>query len=204
MELPVIVVRGEGRRVDAERIQQAGGHAAIGAGAVDAERAAIDQLDFAAKRELVALGVTAKIVMVVEDQDAGGGTRPGTVEIGGGEAADPATNDDQVVMLPRFDWRGSGFQEGAVTQRVGGLETAGVAAPHSGQRGRVIAGTILRCRDNSVGITSGEHRRRRSSNRRDRDPVDEIAPRDRPAHAEAARSFGTSFEAGYPTPIPSH
>src|SRR5262249_34950010 len=134
----------ECHRVDAECTQQAGGYRAIGAGAVDPERPAIDQLDFVAEFELVSFGVTAKMVMIVEVQDASIGTRLGTIEIGGGEPADPGANDNQVVMPPRLNRYGAGSQEAAVSQRVGGFETPRVAAPHPSESGRVITRTVLR------------------------------------------------------------
>jgi len=88
--------------------------------------------------------VTAEIIVIVEDQDARGGTRLGPIEIGRGEPADAATDDDQIVILTRLDRPRAGFGEGAVAQPVCGLEAAGMAAPQSGESGRVIAGTVLR------------------------------------------------------------
>src|SRR5215831_4644072 len=134
---------GECRGVDPERRQEARRHRAVGARAVDGERAAIDELDLTAQSELVAFGVAAEIVMVVEDQDASAGPRLCPVEIGGGEPADPAADHDQIVALSGIDWCRSGYRRGAVAQSVGCLEAPGMAPAHSGQSGRVIAGAIL-------------------------------------------------------------
>ena len=57
----------ERHRIDAERFQEPAGHRAVGIGAVDIERAAIDQQHAAVDVDLVALGVTAEIVVVLED-----------------------------------------------------------------------------------------------------------------------------------------
>jgi hypothetical protein len=67
IESPVRVVRRECHGVDAERRQKAGGYRAIGAWTVDPERPAIDQLDFPAEFKLIPLGVTAEVVMIVEN-----------------------------------------------------------------------------------------------------------------------------------------
>ena len=138
------MTRFERHRVDAECRQQAGRYRAIGARAVDPQGPSIDELDSPPELELVPLGVTAEIVMVVEDQDASAGTRSRTIEIGRSKPADAAAHNDQIVTLPGFDRIRPGFRIGAVTQRVGGLEAAGMAAAHSRQGRWVIAGLILR------------------------------------------------------------
>jgi hypothetical protein len=60
-------VRRKCHGVDAERRQKAGGYRAIGAWTVDPERPAIDQLDFPTEFKLIPFGVTAEIVMIVEN-----------------------------------------------------------------------------------------------------------------------------------------
>src|SRR5215469_12067388 len=71
-----------------------------------------------------------------------------------------------------------------------------MAAPHAAQSGRVIAGTILRCGSVSIQTDGGEQRRGGSGgDGRDGDPVDKIAPRDRPAHAEAAEPIAVVLDA---------
>src|SRR6516162_2589307 len=67
IEPAVRMARRERRGVDAERRQQAGSNRAIGSWTVDPECPAIDQIGFPAEIELVPLGVTAEIVMIVEN-----------------------------------------------------------------------------------------------------------------------------------------
>ena len=180
------MARLERHRIDAECRQQAGRYRAIGARAVDLQGPSIDELDFAPELELVPLGVTAEIVMVVEHQDARACINSRTIEIGRRQPADPAAHDDQIVLLPGLDRTRPGFRIGAVTQRMGGLEAAGMAAAHPRQGRWVIAGLILRRWGGSLRIDGGQNAPRRSEGRADRDAVDEITPRDPAADAEAA------------------
>ena len=67
----------------------------IGRGHVDGLGAAVADAGAAADLELVALGMAAEIVVIVEHQDAC--VRPfRAVEVRGGEAADAAAHDDEV------------------------------------------------------------------------------------------------------------
>jgi hypothetical protein len=145
IEPPVCVARLKCHGVDAERRKQAGRYSTVGPRAVDPQRPAINELDFPIEFKLVSFGVAAKIVMVVENQDADVSTRRRTIEIGRGEPADTATHYDEIVMLARMDRTRSGFREATVTQCVGCLEAARVAAAHSRQGRRIIIGTILGC-----------------------------------------------------------
>jgi hypothetical protein len=131
----------------------------VGARAVDPERPAIDELDFPIEFELVSFGVAAEIVMVVEDQNAGVGTRRGTIEIGRGEPANASAHHGQIVILARIDRTRSGFREATVTQRVGCLEASGVVASHSRESRWVIGGTILERCGGSLRIAGGQSAR---------------------------------------------
>ena len=98
----------------------------------------------AAELEFVAFSVAAEIVMVVENEDAGGRALR-AIEMGCGESTDAAANDHQIVgIFARLRGR-RGFPEVAVAQAVGHFEGARVAAAQAGEGGRVVAGRVLRC-----------------------------------------------------------
>ena len=74
LESPLIVILqvlgafGELRNVDAQGLQQAVGDRSIGPRTVDFQGAAVHQMEAAAQIELVALGVAAEIVVIVEQR----------------------------------------------------------------------------------------------------------------------------------------
>ena len=61
--------------------------------------AAIADDQAAIEHELVALGVPAEIVVIVEDQDARLRSPCTAIKPGGGKPADPATDHDEIVLL---------------------------------------------------------------------------------------------------------
>src|SRR5262249_29039436 len=124
---------------DAEVAQQAlGDLAVIAVGRIDRVAAPVADHATAVERELVALGVAAEIIVVVEHQDARG--RPGgaAIEPGGRKPADAATDHDEVVAL--LDRQAVERETGAARLRVRGLERARVLAAQSGQRRRIARG----------------------------------------------------------------
>ena len=118
--------------------------------------------------ELVALGVAAEIVVVLDDQDLRRVAMRLAVEPGRGKAADAAADHHEIVFL--LD-RLAGEVEflALARQPVRHLEGAGMAAAQPGQRRRVVA--------RGVGAKLVE-RRQAGSDRQCR-PAQEIAPRDR-------------------------
>ena len=89
----------EARDVDAEILEQTLGHGAVERlGRLQRLAAAVAQDQAAIEAELVALGVAAEVVVVVQDQDS----RPAIgapVEPGRRQAADAAADHDQIVAL---------------------------------------------------------------------------------------------------------
>src|SRR5207253_2543063 len=89
--------RGE---VDAEVVQQPLGDGAVErVGRLERLAAAVTDDRNAVDRELVALGVAAEIVVVVEDEDARVVPGRAAVEPGRGEPADAAADNDEIVAL---------------------------------------------------------------------------------------------------------
>jgi hypothetical protein len=143
--------------------------------------------------ELVALGVAAEIVVIVEDEDAALRLAC-AIKVSGGEAADARADDDQVVFLAGIGGGGPLF---AVAQSMSILKGTCVAAAHSGQQGRVVAEGVLGGGGHGGGGRGGACRsggvrgHRREQGCRDGggpqgDAVQEIAPGDGFIHAEMA------------------
>ena len=74
---------------------RSGGDFAVGPRAFDGQRAAVQQMHAAVDVELVALGVAAEVVVIVEHQHAAA-RRAGAEEVCGRESADAAADDDEV------------------------------------------------------------------------------------------------------------
>ena len=94
--------------------------------------------------ELVALGVAAEIVVIVEDEDARARARR-AIELRRRQPADAAAHDHQVVAFA-----GAATArlrpEIAVAQAMRVLEDAGVAAAQAGEGRRIVSGRVLgRC-----------------------------------------------------------
>src|SRR5258707_4464756 len=112
----------------------------------------------AAQVEFVAFGVTAEIVVIVENEDAALRVGLCTVEVRGGKAAQARADDDQVVFLAGFRGRGRWF---AVAQCMGVLEGAWVIAAQAGEeRGIVAKGVLSGGRQRGGGPDGVEHRAR--------------------------------------------
>src|SRR5262249_59732296 len=136
--------------------------------------AAVTDHETAIERELVALGMAAEIIVVVEDEDARG--RPGGAAIEGGsrQSADARADDDEVVtLLERQPVEREALAFARLRMR--GLERARVLSAQSGERGR-IAQRLRRdlCRGRKAGGDGQSH------------AIEEVAARNR-RHALANR-----------------
>ena len=89
----------EAAGVDAQLAKQARRDLAVPPGGLDRLRPAVTQEHPVSRSELVALRMAAEVVVVLENQDARLGPRGLAPEPGGGEAADPAADDHEVVAL---------------------------------------------------------------------------------------------------------
>ena len=136
----------------------------------------------AAVSELVALGVAAEVVVVVEHEHLRGRSGGLAVEVRRGEAAQAGADHDQVVDLAGVG--GGGDLKGAsvAPQIVRRLERADVAAAQPGQPRRIDG------RGRDAWLRPAERGERRRSqcraSHRDADVVEEVASRDRAIHPE--------------------
>src|SRR5215813_753503 len=119
-----------------------------------------------AEPELVALGVAAEIVVVVEDENAGARTEGAPVEPGGRKPADAGADDHEIVAL--LDRQPAEREGLAVAQLMSDLERAGMVSTHAGERRRV-----------AEGLRGKLPRRRQPGRDRQRGPIEEVAPGDR-------------------------
>ena len=170
-------------RFDPKFFQQPLRHVAVTRWTLDRLRAPIADQRTIAGFELVALGVAAEVVVVVQNQDASLASCRLAIKIRGGKSADAASDNHQVVGLASFFRSAKLVPRFAVTQcmrkRVGSL----VIAAHCGECRRVISGSLFRR------ILIGRHRghpvRHRQHARADGDAVQKIAPGNRTAHPQS-------------------
>jgi hypothetical protein len=133
---------------------------------VDRLAAAVTDDQAAIEHEFVALGVAAKIVVVVEDEDAGLRPMRAAIEPGRGKPADTAADHHQIVPLLGRPVRDRKCRAVA-NEGMRGLERAGVLSAQPLQQWRIageLCGNLLSRRE------AGGDGQRRS--------VDEIAPGD--------------------------
>ncbi len=135
--------------------------------------------------EFVALRVSAEIVVIVQHQDPGAAADVLDEVIRRGETAHAGADDDQIVGLVGVRG-GCQIDAPAIAERMRYFERPFVIAAHSGERGRIVAGRLLRRE-----VLSSLHRvcparQEQRAGGRDADPVDEVASGDLPIHAERA------------------
>src|ERR1700686_3763723 len=128
----LVYILGIGRNIDAQLLNHALGYGAIRSGTLDRKRAAETQAEGIVYAELVALGVSAKVVVVVEDEDTSLAAGRLAVKMRGRETADAAADDDQVIDFAGVFRLARGFPEHAVAQAVSRVKRTRMAAPHSG------------------------------------------------------------------------
>src|ERR1700687_1993065 len=120
-------ILGIGRNIDAQLLNHAFGYGAIRSGTLDRKRAAKTQAEGIVYAELIALGVSAEVVVVVEDEDASLGAGRLAIEMRGRETADAAADNDQVIDFARVFRFARGFPENAVPQAVGRVKRTRMA-----------------------------------------------------------------------------
>src|SRR6185369_2013841 len=136
--------------IDPEVAQQAlGVRAPLCLRRVDRLAAAVADEQAPADGELVALGVAAEIIVVIEHKDAR--LRPGAaIEMGGREPADAAANYDEVVAFLRLETAGR-IMDWRAGDRMRGLEAADM-----------LPAQARECRRRAGGLRRNLHRGRES------------------------------------------
>ena len=157
------VLRLEPVEIDADGQQQFFGRFVITLGSLDVQRSAIDGEQASVVAEFIAFGVSAEIVVIVEDQDARIAAGALQEVIRRAQAADAAAGDHQIVGLVGVRHRGQ-IHVAAVAKLMRHFKRSGMVAPHSGQRRRIVIRRLLRrefLRGRPLREKRGAQRRRR-------------------------------------------
>ena len=131
--------------IDTQIGQHLLGGEAVGEGRFNAHRAAIGKDGAAAVVELVALGVAAEIIVIVEDQDLAIVAQRLPVEMGRRQSGNAAAHDHQIIMFAAVIG-GNGAAKTAVAGHVGGFEAAWILPAQAGFQRRVIGRFGRPCR----------------------------------------------------------
>ena len=119
------------------------GRLVVPLGRLDVERPTVQRQRPSVVLKLVALGVSAKVVVVVEDEHPGVPTDVFDKEVSRGEPADTATDDHEVVSLTGVG-RAREVPSPLIAELVSDLERAVVTSAHAGARRRVVVVRLLR------------------------------------------------------------
>jgi hypothetical protein len=127
----VLALGGQRRRIDPQLVHQAARLFTVRKRRFDPARPSSADQESAVDVKLVALGVAAEIVVIVQDEDPR--VLPGFLAevVGRCQAADARANHHQVVHLSRVGHRTGFLPEGAVPHLVPRLERAHMAAAHA-------------------------------------------------------------------------
>src|SRR5207302_10270042 len=126
-----------GRTIDPEFCDESLCHRTIGGRTLDGEGSAKTKAKGIAYAKLIALGMTAEIIVIVENQDSSVGICF-TKEMSGCKSADTASHDDQVVGFLGIFWFSGGIPERAIAQTVRGLKRSRMTSPHARKSRRIV------------------------------------------------------------------
>src|SRR5580693_4338138 len=101
-------------RINAKFGEQTPGFLAVGERRFDGEGSAVGQQQTSPRTKLVALGVAAEVVVIIENKDASRGTGSLAIEVSGGKTAHARPHDNEVVSLVSIDGRASRLPESAL------------------------------------------------------------------------------------------
>src|ERR1700744_969764 len=100
----------------------------------------------AAEVKLVALGMTSEVVVILQNENARRFSCLFAEEICGGQPADSASNDDQIICFLYPDWLAGRFPKRAIAEAVRGFKRSRMAAPQTFFYRWIISWLILRLR----------------------------------------------------------
>ena len=115
----ILGIRGD---VNAQLADQALGDRAVWRGTLDGKRAAESNAKRIAHTKFIALGVAAKVVVVIKNENARALTHGLAIEVGSSESADASAHDDEVIEFAGIFGLAGGIPEGSVAQRVRRIE----------------------------------------------------------------------------------
>src|SRR6266481_1557610 len=106
-------------------------HLTVFPGALDRLSPTVAQKQPLAHLKLVASRMPAEVVVIVENQNSGLGSRLLAIEIGRRQTADAAANHYQVVFFVGVSRIPCTLPKGAIAQRVGHIKSPWLASPHA-------------------------------------------------------------------------
>ena len=175
----MIVGRFKSLCIDAEVCEQPLGDGTVTAGIFERLAAAVADDRAPIELELIALCVTAEIIVIVENQD----TRIGMllpIEMSGRQSADARADDDQIVNVRLRIVNAAPILSPPPRQLVGYFVRARMASTEPGPARRVADGCCLR-----RFVTAGEHAAGHCRGRGDRGgAIEKIAARDGAIHSQ--------------------
>src|SRR5713226_62042 len=139
-----------------------------------------------ARLKLIALGVPAEVVMIIQNQNARLWTRALAVKVRRRQPADSGSHHHQIVGLTGINGLARLFPKSPVAQSVGRLERTCMTAAQPGQRRRIVIRRLLR-----IGLHfEGRKQMGRNDCRAhgERNSIKEITPRDPACHAQLSIS----------------
>ncbi len=124
--------------------------------------------------------MSAKIIVILKDENPRTVSHRLAVEMRGREAADAASNDDEVIGLASILGLTSSIPEGAIAKTVSNVERPGMAAAQTSQRGRIVGGGLPRKWRAETEQRLRHHRRAGNNGH----AVHEITARDAATHSQ--------------------
>ncbi len=165
------------------------GDIAVGKRRLDGPGSAVGQ-QHAAFVELVALGVPAEVIVIVEYQNARRLAGVSPIEVGRRKPAEAAAHYHQVIAFASINGLACLDPKIAVTELVCHVERARVVASHAIASGWVITGRVLRQGCGFGPRESAEKRAGGNPAQSDGNAVQKIAARDAALHAQLFVAIG--------------
>ena len=132
-----------GGRIDAKFSQQPRRHLAIGKRRLNGYGSTISQQQPPTWTKFITFRMSAEIVVIVEDKNAGRRPSLFAIEVCGCQTTDTAPHNYKVIRLARLDWLARFLPEISISHAMSSFKCSGMTAPHPRPRGRVIARSIL-------------------------------------------------------------
>ena len=182
--LLAIYKTGKGSNIDSEFFDKTSSHRAVWSRAFNGKSSAKPDQHIAGLMKFVALGVSAEVVVIIQDQNAGVCLALLAIKVGSGESADSASHNHQVVFFACVRWGSGMLPEVAIANGVRCFVYLVMVAAHTVQSRRVIARSFLRIRGVRGCGPNGSSREQWAG--RHGDAVQKIAARDAAVHSKIA------------------
>jgi len=133
--------------------------------------------------KLIPFGVSSKIVMVVQNQDALRGAKCGLVKIRSAQARNTSAYNDEIIFLSNIGFGERELPIGSLTNAIELCHRSGVLAAQTFSQRRILS-LVLGCRSLFQPVSGCPTQRSVSASKSNRNALQEIAPRYGSPHAE--------------------